>query len=165
MKRSTEFFILFGSVLKWLIFGSGVGIVVGSSTALFLFLLQSTLKITDRFPYAFALLPLGFMFSWWLTTKVAPEAQGHGTERVIQAIHLREGMINARMIPTKLLATIVTIASGGSAGNIGPCAQIGSGLCSLLSDLLHPSRNHGLSMLLRLVHDPLLIECQQFTKT
>jgi len=54
-------------------------------------------------------------------------------ERVIQAIHQREGLINARVIPTKLFATIVTIACGGSAGNIGPCAQIGSGLCSLLS--------------------------------
>lgn len=135
MKRTTELFILLGSVLKWLILGSVVGVVVGSSTALFLLILNKTLTWTDGFPYALALLPLGFMFSAWLTTAVSPEAQGHGTERVIQAIHRREGLINARVIPTKLLATIVTIASGGSAGNIGPCAQIGSGLCSVFSEL------------------------------
>ncbi len=135
MKRTTELFILLGSVCKWFVLGSSVGIVVGSSTALFLFILQTGLALTDRIPYAIALLPLGLMLSAWLTTRVSPEAQGHGTERVIQAIHRREGLIEARVIPTKLLATIVTIASGGSAGNIGPCAQIGSGLCSVFSVL------------------------------
>ncbi len=133
MNRSTELFILLGSVIKWLVLGSMVGVVVGSSTALFLFILQSTLTLTDSLPYTIVLLPLGLMFSAWLTTRVSPEAQGHGTERVVQAIHQRDGLINARVIPTKLLATIVTIASGGSVGNIGPCAQIGSGLCSALS--------------------------------
>ena len=135
MKRSTEFFILFGSVVKWFALGSVVGMVVGTSTALFLFMLQATLALTARLPYAIGLLPFGLMLSAWLTTKVSPEAQGHGTERVIQAIHRRDGLMNARVIPTKLLATIVTITSGGSAGNIGPCAQIGSGICSVLSVL------------------------------
>jgi len=132
MKRSTELFILLGSVIKGLVLGSMVGVVVGSSTALFLFILQSTFALTDSLPYTIVLLPLGLMFSAWLTTRVSPEAQGHGTERIVQAIHQHDGLINARVIPTKLLATIVTIASGGSAGNIGPCAQIGSGLCSAL---------------------------------
>ena len=133
MKPSTELLTLLGSVVKWLALGSIVGVVVGSSTALFLFILQSTLALTDSLPYTIVLLPLGLMFSAWLTTRVSPEAQGHGTERVVQAIHQRDGLINARVIPTKFLATIVTIASGGSVGNIGPCAQIGSGLCSALS--------------------------------
>lgn len=135
MKRSTEIFILLGSVFKWLILGSGVGVVVGSSTALFLIIIQTTLSLTNSLPYTTALLPLGLMLSWWLTTKIAPEAQGHGTERVVQAIHQRGGLINPRVIPTKLAATIITIATGGSVGNIGPCAQVGSGLCSILSVL------------------------------
>ena len=135
MKRSTEFFILLGSIVKWFVLGSGVGLVVGTSTALFLFFLQSTLALTARLPYAIALLPFGLMVSAWLTTKVSPEAQGHGTERVIQAIHRRDGLMNAWVIPTKFFATVATIASGGSVGNIGPCAQIGSGLCSVLSVL------------------------------
>ena len=36
----------------------------------------------------------------------------------------------------KLVATIITLALGGSAGKEGPCAQIGGGLTSLFSDLL-----------------------------
>jgi H+/Cl- antiporter ClcA len=39
------------------------------------------------------------------------------------------------VVPVKLAATIITIASGGSAGRIGPCAQIGGGLSSLFADI------------------------------
>ena len=39
------------------------------------------------------------------------------------------------VVPVKLAATVISIASGGSAGRIGPCAQIGGGLSSLLADL------------------------------
>ena len=40
------------------------------------------------------------------------------------------------MVPVKLVATIITLAAGGSVGKEGPCAQIGGGLTSLFSDLL-----------------------------
>jgi H+/Cl- antiporter ClcA len=40
------------------------------------------------------------------------------------------------VVPIKLLATIITLASGGSAGKEGPCAQIGAGMASILSDIL-----------------------------
>jgi H+/Cl- antiporter ClcA len=44
--------------------------------------------------------------------------------------------MNAATVPVKLLATIVTMAAGGSAGKEGPCAQIGAGLSSVFSDIL-----------------------------
>ena len=37
----------------------------------------------------------------------------------------------------KLLATVVTLASGGSAGKEGPCAQIGAGISSTLAGWFH----------------------------
>jgi H+/Cl- antiporter ClcA len=40
------------------------------------------------------------------------------------------------VVPVKLVATIVTIATGGSAGKEGPCAQIGAALSSIFSSLL-----------------------------
>lgn len=39
------------------------------------------------------------------------------------------------VVPVKLVATVITIAAGGSAGKEGPCAQIGAGLSSLFADL------------------------------
>jgi H+/Cl- antiporter ClcA len=66
---------------------------------------------------------------------LAPDAKGHGTEKVIEAIHQRAGMIKPLVVPVKLLATVVTLASGGSAGKEGPCAQIGGGISSILAGL------------------------------
>lgn len=40
------------------------------------------------------------------------------------------------MIPTKIAATLLTLATGGSAGNVGPCVQIGSGLAAVIADWL-----------------------------
>jgi H+/Cl- antiporter ClcA len=67
---------------------------------------------------------------------LAPDAEGHGTEKVIEAIHKNSGKIKPVVVPTKLVATIVTLALGGSAGKEGPCAQIGAGLSSIFADLL-----------------------------
>jgi H+/Cl- antiporter ClcA len=60
----------------------------------------------------------------------APDAEGHGTEKVIEAIHRSEGIIKVAVIPVKLVATIITLAFGGSAGKEGPSAQIGAGIAS-----------------------------------
>ncbi len=36
-----------------------------------------------------------------------------------------------------MITTVITLASGGSAGKEGPCAQIGGGLASIIGNLLH----------------------------
>ncbi len=86
--------------------------------------------------WAYWLLPLGLAFSGWLTSTLVPEAGGQGVERVIRAIHLHSEKISWKIIPAKVVATILTIGMGGSAGNVGPCVQIGSGLSSFLADVL-----------------------------
>jgi H+/Cl- antiporter ClcA len=72
----------------------------------------------------------------WLIRSFAPSAKGHGTEAVIAAIHQRSGKIDWRVAPVKLLATVLTLAFGGSVGKEGPCAQIGAAITSLFADLL-----------------------------
>ncbi len=78
---------------------------------------------------------MAFVASTALVKYLAPEAKGHGTEKVIEAVHKRSGKMDPHVVPVKLLATVITIATGGSAGKEGPCAQIGAGLASLLADL------------------------------
>jgi len=65
-----------------------------------------------------------------LVFKFAPEAEGHGTDAVIDAFHTKGGKIRKRIPFIKGLASIVTLASGGSAGREGPIAQIGAGMGS-----------------------------------
>lgn len=132
--RIAEIFVLLASLLKWFLLASGVGAMVACSTAFFLTALETSLGLVQPFPYAFLLLPIGLMLSGWITTSLSPEAEGQGTDRVIHAIHHQAGKINPTVIPAKLVATILTITAGGSAGNIGPCAQIGGGLCSLFAN-------------------------------
>ena len=71
-----------------------------------------------------------------LVYKVAPEAEGHGTNAAIEAYHRRAGIVRPAVPPVKALASAVTIGSGGSGGVEGPSVQMGSGLGSWLSGLL-----------------------------
>jgi H+/Cl- antiporter ClcA len=133
-ERVVEESILLLSVVKWFFLASVVGILVGFSTVLFLKFLEWGIVTAGSYRYSFLLLPFAFMVSVILV-RMAPEAAGHGTEKVIEAVHLRSGKINPFVVPVKLLATVITISIGGSAGKEGPCAQIGAGLSSLFSDI------------------------------
>jgi len=135
-KKVIESSVLFLSVVKWVFLAACVGIIVGASTTVFLNLLGLSITFATRYKYYFLLLPLAFFLSVVIVKYLAPEAEGHGTEKVIEAVHKRAGRINPMVVPVKLVATIITIALGGSAGKEGPCAQIGAGLASGLSDLL-----------------------------
>jgi H+/Cl- antiporter ClcA len=135
-KRVLEESILFISVLKWLFLASCIGAIVGISTSLFLKLLEIGITFAFKFKYYFLFLPVAFFLSSILVRYLAPDAEGHGTEKVIEAVHKHSGKISPLVVPVKLVATVITIASGGSAGKEGPCAQIGAGLSSIFSDLL-----------------------------
>jgi chloride channel protein, CIC family len=135
-KRILEEVTLLVSVIKWSIYASVVGILVGGSTALFLKSLEWTTSLLVRYSYYFLILPLTLSASTLLVHWLAPDAQGHGTEKVIEAIHARSGKIPLIVVPVKLIATVITLASGGSAGKEGPCAQIGAGLASAFADSL-----------------------------
>src|SRR5208283_1196583 len=135
-RRMIESSVLFISISKWIFLASCVGLVVGVSTTIFLKLLALGIGFASGYKYYFLLLPFAFVVSVILVKYLAPEAEGHGTDKVIEAVHTRAGKMDPMVVPVKLAATIVTIALGGSAGKEGPCAQIGAGLSSGLADLL-----------------------------
>jgi H+/Cl- antiporter ClcA len=136
MRRNvTEQTVLFVSILKWFLLATIIGAIVGLSTSLFLKLLSLASNAMSGFPLYYLVLPLALFLSALLVKYLAPDAQGHGTEKVIEAIHRRSGRIPIQVVPVKLAATVITLAAGGSAGKEGPCAQIGAGLSSLFADL------------------------------
>jgi H+/Cl- antiporter ClcA len=136
----TEHAALVISTSKWAVLGAGAGVCVGAATRGFLWCLAASSRLTARaFPGAlqpFHLLPLALPACVWLIRRFAPSARGHGTEAVIAAVHERAGRIEWRVAPVKLLATVLTLAFGGSVGKEGPCAQIGASLTSLFADIL-----------------------------
>jgi CIC family chloride channel protein len=70
---------------------------------------------------------------------LAPEAEGHGTDALIDSFHRKKGIVRRRVPFVKTIASAITIGSGGSAGKEGPIAQIGSGFGSFLASLLRLS--------------------------
>jgi CIC family chloride channel protein len=87
--------------------------------------------------WLFLLIPaLGGLVSGVMVFFIAPEAEGHGTDAMIEAFHRRAGYIRKRVPFIKTLASALIIGSGGSAGKEGPIAQIGAGFGSFLATVL-----------------------------
>ena len=90
---------------------------------------------------------LGGLASGWLVYRFAPEAEGHGTDAAIDAYHYRGGLIRPRVPLVKMLASAITLGSGGSGGREGPIAQIGAGFGSYLATRLRLSNSERRSLL------------------
>lgn len=144
---------------KWLLLGVTVGLVAGVGAIIFYWALglATHLFLGDIVGYvppepvgegepmrhAIAhpwLLPLvtalGGLVSGLIVFTLAPEAEGHGTDAAITAIHHQAGRLRGRIPPIKLVASAMTIGSGGSGGREGPAAQISAGFGSLLGQWL-----------------------------
>ena len=79
---------------------------------------------------------LGGLVAGLLVFTFAPEAEGHGTDAAIHAIHYQPTGIRPRVVVVKLIASAITIGSGGSGGREGPTAQISAGTASTMARLL-----------------------------
>ena len=79
---------------------------------------------------------LGGLLSGFLVYTFAPEAEGHGTDAAIAAYHFKGGAIRPRVPLVKIVASAITLGTGGSGGREGPIAQIGAGFGSCLGGLL-----------------------------
>ncbi|MGC0771577.1 MAG: chloride channel protein [Candidatus Acidiferrum sp.] len=92
---------------------------------------------------------LGGLISGALVYGLAPETEGHGTDTVVKAVHWTGSVLRARVPPVKMLASAITIGSGGSAGREGPTALIAAGFGSVYASLLHrPERERRLLVLM-----------------
>ena len=143
---------------KWLILGIIIGVAAGIGAIIFYYLIiyvQSLFLggiVGMTVPTAsgegsrgfvqgnFLLVPvsiiLGGLLSGFLVYKLAPEAEGHGTDAIINSFHNKNGEIRRRVPIVKTISSAITIGSGGSAGREGPTAQIASGIGAFLADLL-----------------------------
>jgi CIC family chloride channel protein len=94
-------------------------------------------------PHGLWLVPVslfaGGLISGLLVYFLAPEAEGHGTDTAVKAFHRQAGKIRRRIAPLKLLASAITIGSGGAAGREGPTALISSGIGSIYATLVKRS--------------------------
>ncbi|MBW2646899.1 MAG: chloride channel protein, partial [Deltaproteobacteria bacterium] len=149
---------------KWILFGSIIGVVSAMGAILFFYGLSwlkfflfdilggfsipeaageqlVTLHVENSpRPWVLFLLPaVGGLISGLIVYTFAPEAEGHGIDAMLDAFHNKEGQIRGRVPFVKAIASIITLASGGSVGREGPIAQIGAGFGSWVGRVFHLS--------------------------
>jgi len=149
-------------LLRWALYSVLIGIVSGLGACAFFFCLEWMKYFTFEYlagynhlkpageqlvefssatsfkPWILFTLPIiGGLLSGFLVYTWAPEAEGHGTDALIDAFHNKQGVIRTRVPYIKALASLITLGTGGSAGREGPIAQIGAGFGSWLGRTLH----------------------------
>ncbi len=77
-----------------------------------------------------------------IVSHFAREAKGHGVPEVMESIVLRGGAIRPRVMIAKVVASAVSIGSGGSVGREGPIVQIGSAIGSTVGQVLKVTGSH-----------------------
>jgi chloride channel protein, CIC family len=143
-----------GAVVLYICLQLGIRFILGQLTG---FIPPAPGGEPPLFPYAASeihhwliiLVPaMGGLISGWIVYTFAPEAEGHGTDAVIESFHHLVGHIRARVPLVKAIATVFTLGSGGSGGREGPVAQIGAGFGSFLASILHlPPRERRILMI------------------
>jgi CIC family chloride channel protein len=155
--RVSAFIQQSGYVRKWLILGVAIGAIAGLGAVTFYLALDYTGKVLLGYlggyqipkpigdggqpgspgfarPWAIPLITFGgALLSALIVAKFAPEAEGHGTDTAIEAVHSNPRAIRGRAIVVKTIASALTIGSGGSGGREGPAAQISAGFGSLIT--------------------------------
>lgn len=126
--------IIMANVVKWLALSLIAGALTGGLIAGFLLALRASIRFVAALPdWRYALIPAGLLGSVYSIRLIAPAAAGHGTDKVISALHYRAGRIPFLVVPAKILSTILTLAPGGVVGTEGPSVQIGAGFTSALA--------------------------------
>ncbi|HET9076746.1 MAG TPA: chloride channel protein [Acidimicrobiales bacterium] len=146
---------------KWLVLGTLIGVVAGLGAVVFYYGLHEATKWILGYiggytpagtagegggrpasgfsrPWAIPLVVAGgALAAGILVFTFAPEAEGHGTDAAIKAVHTNPKGIRPRSILVKLAASMLTIGSGGSGGRKGPTAQISAGFGSVLARVMN----------------------------
>ena len=86
-----------------------------------------------RRAWIFLTVPVGLFLAWAIARRFAPEVAGDGVPEATAALAVHGGRMRKRVVPLKIMATAITVGSGGSAGREGPIVQIGAGIGSWVS--------------------------------
>lgn len=114
-------------VVRWIVFGTMVGVLAGLSSSAFLVSLDWATQTRAEQPWLLWLLPAaGFLVGlvyWW-----AGGLSARGNNLIIDEIHEPTARIPRRMAPLVFAATVVTNLFGGSAGREGTALQMSASL-------------------------------------
>jgi len=114
--------------------GALVGILSGSASALFLWLLGRVIQLRVDHLWLVALLPVFGMAGTWLYQRWGQESERGGTLIMDEVIDF-QGRVPTRMAPLVLVATLLSHLGGGSVGREGTAVQMGASLARTIGKL------------------------------
>lgn len=90
--------------------------------------------------WRFALPALGALAGYLLIRRFDSLEHARGTDSAILAFHRRHGYVPPAVLPVKSVASVLTVASGGSAGYEGPVTLLGAACGSIVASWFNLSR-------------------------
>lgn len=126
------------ALLQWVALGALVGLLSGSASALFLYLLDLATDFREGHESIVYTLPLAGLVIGWLYERFGQSIKA-GNNLVIDTIHDEGPEIPLRMAPMVLVGTVLTHLFGGSAGREGTAVQMGASLSDWVSHRLRVS--------------------------
>jgi H+/Cl- antiporter ClcA len=124
---------------QWLVLGTLVGVLCGTASAAFLWLLDRATEFRSGHEWLVFALPVAGLVLGWIVDRFGQATKG-GNNLVIDTIHDDGPEIPLRMAPLVLFGTVLTHLFGGSAGREGTAVQMGASLTDWVSHRLGVGR-------------------------
>lgn len=138
-KQISEQTVLFMSILKWVFLAVIIGIIVGTTTTIFLKFLEFSLSHTSKYWYLLILIPIALFLNSLIKKYIFPEDDVETTNQVIDCIHNSKS-ISWKSAVKAFFLPIITLSGGGSAGKEAPCADVGAAAGSIFSKIFKLSK-------------------------
>jgi H+/Cl- antiporter ClcA len=122
-------------IAKWLIIGSAIGILAGTSSALLLTALEWATAWRESHLWVIWLLPIGGLLSGLIYHYWGSSVEA-GNNLLLEEIHNPQTTIPLRMAPLVLVGTTISHLFGGSAGREGTALQMSAALADRLAHIL-----------------------------
>lgn len=124
-----------GTLLKWILLGGGVGLLTGTASAFFLKSLDFVTDLRLAHPWLLFLLPLGGALVSFLYFRYGGSS-AKGNNLILEQIQAGTEPVLLRMAPLVLAGTLITHLFGGSAGREGTAVQMGGSLAEWFGKVL-----------------------------
>ncbi|WP_158962652.1 chloride channel protein [Myroides fluvii] len=139
IKKTKDFlFYSFSTTFRWILISLLLGGLIGTASALFLFVLDYVTSLRSANPVLLVGLPLGGFLIGCLYYYCGGSVN-KGNNLLIQEYHHPTAKIPFKMVPFVLVGTWITHLFGGSAGREGTAVQLGGALADQCSKLFKGS--------------------------
>lgn len=114
-----------------------LGILVGIGAAALVLTIEGVVEFVDHVNEqvgtqmtVVAAVVIGMFLTWTIDRALGPGVSGGGVGDVMSALSLNAGYLPSRLIPGKIVATGLSLGTGGSGGREGPIVLIGAAIGS-----------------------------------